>query len=228
MIPSIWNDNTYKDFIKYLYSLQDIGYRDFHQGIVVDSKYEIIGIRLPIMRNVSKELFKGLDKGNLYEEVMIEGLVISKIKDEDTFYKYFNKYIDKIDNWALCDTFSSSIKIVEKYLDKYFKICKDLIKSNKDFRVRLGFVMILGHFISNDRVDEILKLIDESNSDKYYINMARAWLIAELYIKEKNKTLEFIKNNNVDKFTINKAISKINDSYRVSKEEKEYLKQFRK
>ena len=235
MIPSTWNKNTYKEFVDYLDSIKDNKYKEFHNSLVKDSKYEILGIRLPILRNISKEISKtniedylNINKGNFYEEIMIEGLVIANIKDEKIFYKYFNSYIDKIDNWALCDTFCNSIKIVEKYPDKYYKIALELSKSSKEFRSRVGLIMILSHFINEDNVKEILELVNNIHSDKYYINMAIAWLVAEIYIKYRSYGLEFIKNNNLDKFTHNKTISKINDSFRVTKEEKELLKKYRK
>ena len=235
MIPNTWNNTTYKDFINYLKSIKDEKYKEFHSKIVNNSKYEIIGIRSPISKSIAKEISKtnieeylNIKKGNYYEEVLIEGLVISKLKDEELFYKYFTNYIDKIDNWAICDSFSSSIKIVEKYEDKYFNICLDLINTNAEYKVRLGIVMILNHFINKENAKIIIDIIDNINSDKYYINMAIAWLVAEMYIKEKDITLKYIKNNHLDKFTQNKAISKINDSYRVSKEEKELLKKYRK
>ena len=235
MIPNNWNNNTYKEFVKYLESIQDKQYKEFHSKICNNSKYEIIGIRAPISKSIAKEIAKtniedylNIKKGKYYEEILIEGQVISKIRDEEVFYKYFNNYIDKIDNWALCDSFSASIKIVEKYPDKYFDICINLINTNEEYKVRLGLVMILNHFINDKNIDRIINIIDNIHSDKYYINMAISWLIAELYIKHKDKTLHFIKNNNLDKFTQNKAISKINDSLRISKEEKEELKKYKK
>ena len=58
--------------------------------------------------------------------------------------------------------------------------------------------------------------------------MAEAWLICEMYIKYPKEIKKFLENNNLNKFTQNKAISKIHDSYRVSKEEKELLKILKK
>ena len=209
-IPKKWNKESYKEFVKYLISLQDLKYKEFHSSLVLNSKYEMIGIRVPIMRNIAKKIAKTnvvefLDNAqdNYYEEVMIQGLVISHIKDEELFYKYFKNYINKIDNWALCDTFCSSIKCIRKYEDKYFN-----------------------EAINNLNI--IFNTLNKINSDKFYINMAQAWLVCELYIKYPEETKEFIKNNSLNKFTQNKAISKINDSYRVSKEDKEMLKKYRK
>ena len=235
MIPTVWNKDNYNEFIKYLLSLEDIKYRDFNKSIVLNSKYEMIGIRLPIMRDIAKkisktnieEFLKNI-KDKYYEEVMIEGLVISHIKEEEIFYKYFKKYINKIDNWALCDSFCNSIKIVRKYEDKYFNEAVNLSLQKQEFISRTGLIIILNHFINKDNLNVIYDTLNKINSDKFYINMAQAWLVCELYIKFPNETLKFIKNNSLNKFTQNKAISKIHDSYRISKEEKDNLNKFRK
>ena len=235
MIPGVWNKETYKEFTKYLKSLEDKKYKDFNKSIVLNSKYEMIGIRLPIMRDIAKKISKTNIEAFLkyignkyYEEIMIEGLVIALIKDEEIFYKYFKEYIKKIDNWALCDSFCNSIKIVRKYEDKYFNEAINLSLSNDEFISRVGLVIILNHFINKDNLNIIYDTLNKISSDKFYINMAEAWLICEIYIKYPNETIVFIKNNNFNKFTQNKAISKIRDSYRITKEEKDLLNKFRK
>ena len=230
-----WNKENYKEFIKYLMSVQDTKYREFHSSLVLNSKYDMIGIRVPIMRNISKEIAKGnieefltIAQDKYYEEVMIQGLTISHIKDEKLFYKYFKKYINKIDNWALCDSFCSSIKIVRKYEEKYFSEAIKMALNESEFISRIGLVMILNHFIKEDNLDTIFNTLNKIKSDKFYINMAEAWLICEMYIKYPIIVKEFLKENNLNKFTQNKAISKIHDSYRVSQEDKELLNNYRK
>ena len=230
-----WNEENYKEFVKYLTSIQDKKYREFHSSLVLNSKYEMIGIRVPIMRDIARGIAKGdierfleYAQNKYYEEVMIQGLVISHIKDEKLFYKYFNEYINKIDNWALCDIFCSSIKIVRKYEEKYFTEATKMAVSNNEFVSRVGLVVILNHFIKQNNLDAILDTLNKIQSDKFYINMAEAWLLCEMYIKFPNETQDFLKKNNLNKFTQNKAISKIHDSYRVSKEEKELLNIYRK
>ena len=230
------NKNNYDEFIKYLFSLKDDKYKEFHSSLVLNSKYEMIGIRVPIMKNIAKAISKEIDieeflkisKDKYYEEVMIQGLLISHIKDEKIFDKYFNNHIKKIDNWALCDTFCSSINIVEKYEDKYFNQALELSLNNKEFISRVGLVLILDHFINKDNLNKIYEVLNKIDSDLFYINMAEAWLVCELYIKYPKETKEFLKDNKLNKFTQNKSISKIHDSYRVSKEEKDYLNKLRK
>ena len=222
------------EFEKYLMTFQDLKYRDFHSSLVLNSKYKMIGIRTPIMKDIAKEIAKSnmyefLDavENNYYEEVMIEGLVISHIKDEKEFYTYFKKHIPKIDNWALCDSFTSSIKIVRKFKDKYFREAVKLSLNKKEFYSRVGLVMILNHFIEKENLNIIFDTLNKIESDKFYINMAEAWLLCDVYIKYPKETKEFLKSNNLNKFTQNKAISKIHDSYRVSKEEKEMLNKYK-
>jgi 3-methyladenine DNA glycosylase AlkD len=229
MIPNNWNKKSYKEFIEYLISIKDEKYKEFNSSICL-SKYEMLGIRLPILKKIAKDIsktnieeFLKISNDKYYEEVMIQGLVISNIKEEDIFYNYFKVYIYKIDNWAICDSFCNSIKIVEKYEDKYFKKAIELALNEEEFISRVGLIILLNHFIKEENLEKIFDTLNKIESDKYYINMAEAWLVCEIYTKFPNQTLEFIKNNNLNKFTHNKSISKIHDSYRVSSKEKEYL-----
>lgn len=231
MIPKVWNEKTYEEFFLYLKSLKDDKYREFSQGLCI-SKYEMLGIRIPILRKIAKQIkdvsFLDVVLNNYFEEVMLEGLVIANIKDEKLFYKYFKKYIKKIDDWSLCDTFCNSIKIVRKYQDKYFKEAIKLCKSDKEYIVRVGLIIILDHFIYENNLKDILETVDNIKSDKYYINMAQAWLICELYIGYPEEIEKYLKNNQLSKFTHNKAISKIRESFRVSQSQKDYLNTLKK
>ena len=235
IIISQWNEETYKSFVDYLISIQDMKYKEFHSSLVLNSQYEIIGIRLPIMRDIAKKIAKGnieefltYAQDKYYEEVMIQGLVIAHIKNEELFYKYFKKHIVKIDNWALCDSFCSAIKIVRKYEEKYFNEAIKMALNESEFVSRVGLVMLLNHFVDQNNLETIFDTLNKIQSDKFYINMAEAWLVCEIYIKFPKEAKDFIKKNNLNKFTQNKSISKIHDSYRVSKEEKELLNKFRK
>ncbi len=236
MIPEKWNKESYYDFINYLKSNGDEEYKKFHGSLVNNSKYEIIGIRLPNMRKIAKEIanktniedFLKYVENRYYEEIMIQGLVISHIKKEEVFWKYFKEHIKKIDNWALCDTFCNSIKIVEKYEDKYFNEAVNMSLNKDEFISRVGLVIILSHFVEEKNLKTIFETLNKIDTDKFYVNMAEAWLVCELYIKYPKETLKFIKDNKLNRFTHNKAISKIHDSYRVSKEEKDYLNTFKR
>lgn len=237
MIPEKWNKKSYKTFVdETLMNMADKEYKEFHSSIVLNSKYTMIGIRVPQMRALAKDIAKKTNiedflscaQDRYYEEVMIQGLVISHIKDESSFYKYFKEQVKKIDNWALCDTFCSAIKIVEKNEEKYFKEMIKMSLSANEFTARVGLVTILDHFINEENLTKIFETLNKISSDKFYINMAEAWLVCEMFTKYPNETMKFLESNEMNAFTQNKSISKINDSYRVSEGDKKKVKKYRK
>lgn len=228
-----WNLKDYKKYEDYLFSLQDLDYQKFHSKIT-KTNYKIIGIRVPLMRKIADNIYKGnylkyLESydNNYYEEIFIRGIVISKIKDINILIKQMKEFVLKIDNWAICDSFCNSLKIVNKNKDIFWDEILNFIKSDKEFVVRVGIILILNFYIEEKYLDKIFDIFDNLNTDKYYINMAISWTICEMYIKYKDKTLKYMQKNKLNSFVQNKTISKIKDSYRISKEEKEYLNQLK-
>ena len=218
-----------------LYKIQDLKYKEFHSSLCpnVDN---IIGVQVPKLREIVKELVKTNPKEYLeleditfYEEKVIQGLLIgtSKLSIEET-KENLKKFIPKIDSWAVCDVVCSSLKITNKYKDEMWEFLNDYINSNKEFEIRFCIVMYLDYYLNDEYIDRVIKNISNIQSDKYYVQMAIAWLLSVSYIKQKEKTLEYIKNNGLNDFTYNKALQKITESYRVSKEEKEFIKRMKR
>ncbi len=229
-----WNIANYKLFINYFKDLGENDYKKLNEKIIF-TKYEIIGIRLPKLRAISKEISKGdyksylsISNNNYYEEVMIKLLVIANIKDLEECIYYFDKSINLIDNWALCDTFCNSLKIVNKNKDYFFSKIKELVNSKETYFIRVGFILLLNYYVEEKYLNDIFTFLDYIKSDEYYVNMAKAWLVCEIFIKYEKLGFKYLKNNKLDKFTQNKSISKIRDSLRVSKEMKNYVLKFRK
>lgn len=221
--------------LKQLYEMQDLKYKEFDSSLCpnVDN---IIGVQVPKLRAIAKELVKEnqreyleLENIEYYEEKVIQGLMIgmSNLTIEDT-KKYLEKFIPKIDSWAVCDIVCSSLKLSKKYQKEIWGFLDKYIKSYKEFEIRFAVVMYLDYFLNDEYIDRVIKNISKIKSDKYYVQMAIAWLLAESFIKQKEKTKEYLKNNKLDNFTHNKAIQKIIDSYRVSQEDKEFVRTLRR
>lgn len=234
IIPNIWTKETYKEFITDLTKLSDSNYLNFNKKLVF-TKYKMLGIRVPLIRKLAKKISKTNIKSYLnsssfstYEEILLYGILISYLDSLDDFNYYLEKFLPMIDNWAICDMTVCGFKIISKSQKYFFKKIRKYLNSNEEFIVRVGLIMLMNFYLTDEYIDEIFNLIDNINSDKYYVNMAIAWLISELYIKHKEKTVKYLKNNKLDKFTHNKAISKIKDSYRVTKEEKDNLTALKK
>lgn len=228
----IWNKDTYKDFINYLFSLKDEKYKGFHSKIT-DTKLEIIGIRVPILRNIAKRIkktniedFFKLVNNTYYEEIFIYGVLLANSKEE-IVDKYLLDFINRIDNWAVCDSFCSSLKIVNKKSGKYWIYFTNLIDLDKEFQTRVSIIIMMDYYLNDNYIDRVLKIVTSIDSDKYYINMAISWLLSMAIIKYEDKVINIIRSKTLNKFVQNKTISKINDSYRINKNIKNMLKEYR-
>ena len=228
-----WNKQTYAELIEYLYSNADETYRDFTRKLLNDNKTTVIGIRIPKLRKIARYIVKNDYKGFIkynshttHEEKLLHGLILGYLKiDKEEVLKLIDEFMPHNNNWAINDTTTNNLKIFKNisldYLDKY-------LKSNNPWETRFGLTLLISHYINEDNIDKILKICDNVKHDDYYVKMANAWLLSICYIKFSQKTLKYLMNNNLDKFTFNKTISKICDSYQVSKEDKNYLKSLRR
>ena len=233
-LNNTWDEVQYNKLINYLNNIGEEKYKDFNSKLVL-TKYKMYGIKVPILRDIAKKIsktniisFLDIVKSNSYEEVMIEGLVISYIKEVDLCIKYFNKFINKIYNWAICDTCISSMKIVNKNKELFLKQIKKYIKSKNEYVVRVGVVLLLNYYIEDSYIDLVFDIIDSINREDYYINMAIAWLVSVCFVKYRNKTFKYLNDNKLNRFTYNKSIQKIIESYRVSLEDKEILRSMKR
>lgn len=220
--------------IKKLKENKDLKYKEFNSKII-STKYPMIGVKTPILKNIAKEISKKDYKTFLqnkntdyYETVLIEGFVISNIKDIKEALIYFDKFIKKIDNWAICDMTVSSMKIVKKNKDIFKDKIKEYLNSKEEFTVRVGIILLLDYYLEEEYLDEVFSLIDNIKREEYYINMAIAWLISIALIKYKDKTLKYLKVCNLDDFTYNKALQKARESKRISKEDKKYYQKLKR
>lgn len=224
-----WDNKSYNKYIDYLKKISDTKTRDFNVRIF-NTNYEVLGIKTPILRMIAKDISKtNIDQffelcGNTYfEEVMIEGLVISYIKDENKFLNYLNKFMYKIDSWALSDTLVSSYKIFKK--GDFSSYAFGLILDSREYFVRVGYIILLNYYIDDDHISDILSICQKESS-YYYVNMAISWLIQACFIKYRENVLDLLKSKKLSAFVQNKAISKIRESLKVSEEDKELVKQY--
>lgn len=227
-----WNEDSYKDFVKYLLSLQDLKYKEFNSRLI-NTKLEIIGIRVPMLRIIAKKILKtdvekffSLVNNKYYEEVFLEGIVLAN-GSEEKLDKYLMNFISKIDNWGICDSFCSSLKIINKKQGKYWIYFTGLIDPSKEFQTRVSLIILMNYYLNNNYIDRVLKIVSSIKTDYYYINMAISWLLSVAIINYKDKVIGLLKEKSLGKFVQNKTISKISDSYRVDKKTKDLVKKFR-
>lgn len=218
-----------------LLNLSTNKYKNF-QCKLVPNISNIMGVSIPNIRKYSKGLTydEKLDYINNYdyeylEEIILMGLIICDLKlPIEEILKYTEKYINLIDNWCSCDIFCSSFHITNQNKNIIFSFIQKYLNSNNEFYIRFSLVMLINYFICDEYIDEVFRIIDNVWCSKYYDKMALAWLISMVYIKYKDRTISYLKNCNLDKFTYNKSIQKIIESNKVSKEEKDFIRLLKK
>lgn len=220
------------DILSFLLKNKDDKYKKFNDKII-NTNMKIIGVRTPIVKSLARNLYKEYYdfnnyRFNYYEEVLLEGYVISYEKDQTILIDKLEKFINKIDNWAICDMVCAASKGLKKDKELTFSFINKYITCNNVWKVRFCFVILLNYFIEEKYLNIIFKYCDNDKNDFYYVMMSKAWLISECYIKYPNETLRYLKNTKIDKVTYNKTISKICDSYRVSVDDKTLLKKMKK
>ena len=220
-----------------LKQLADEKYREFHKGLCPGTE-NILGIRVPVLRDYAKklakeyeikELLKNIDN-EYYEEIMLQGMLIGLEKDNDMqdILKDIEEFVPKIDNWAVCDVFCAGLKITKKHKKEMWDFLQAYVTSGKEFEIRFGVVMILDYYITEEYLKKDFSIFDHIKSNQYYVQMAVAWAISICLIKFYDKTIEYLKNAKIDKFTYNKALQKAIESYRISDEQKAELRKMKK
>jgi len=234
LIKDKWDEKTYKEFTEFLLQNKKPGLAEF-AGKLIFTKYKIIGVATPVMTKIIKDVVKGdIDgfikhsKTDFYEQVGTMGQVVVTAKmDIETRKKYLLQYIDLIDNWALNDGAACAFKILHKQQAEYYAFLKDLLEGGT-YSIRFALCCFMNYYLTDEYIDDVLRFTNEVTNKEYYVMMMQAWLVATAFVKQREKTLAFIKNNNLAKTTQNKAIQKIRESNRVTKEDKEMLVAFKK
>lgn len=110
--------------------------------------------------------------------------------------------------------------------DIAFEYAERYINSDDPFVRRWGYVMFISKLCRTRPVMERLLPLFKNDSE-YYVQMAQAWLLAELCIFFPEDILSYMKNNDLSYSINGKAIQKICDSFRISRDDKERFKSIR-
>lgn len=217
-----------------LFELQDLKYRDFHSKLMPTvSKEKIIGVRVPELRKFAKEFNKSDLKTDFlntlpheyYEEDNLHAFLIEQIKDFDECISALDSFLLFVNNWATCDMMTP--KVLGKNPEKLYKKIEEWAKSEHTYTVRFAIVTLMKFFMDEHLDKKHLSLLLSIKSDEYYINMAIAWYLATALSSNWDLVIPYIENGKFDKWIHNKAIQKAIESYRITKEQKEYLKKLK-
>ncbi|MCD7971624.1 MAG: DNA alkylation repair protein [Candidatus Azobacteroides sp.] len=215
-----------------LHTLAETNYKKFKEKLI-PTKYEILGIRMPALKKLAKELAKDPDvdfylknaEYTTYEHIMLYGLVLGQIKNlsPETFFRYLDPLILRFDNWAHVDCIITFPSLFKKYPDEMLSHFLPLKTHGGEFTKRTFVLFLMAHCMDEAHIDTTLKHLSEVPQGQYYTDMSIAWALSVGLIKFYDKTISYLEQKVFTRFVHNKAIQKARESYRVSPELKEHL-----
>lgn len=217
-----------------LWELQDTEYRDFHAKLIPTVALEaIIGVRTPEVRKLAKKLAKDPEIGEFlaqlphryYDENNIHAFVVEQIKDYEECLVQTERFLPYIDNWATCDMMVP--KVFAKHKEELLEPIGRWIASGDTYTIRFGVGMLMRFYLDEDFRPEYPRQVAEICSEEYYVNMMRAWYFATALTKQYEAIIPYFEEQRLDKWTHNKAIQKACESYRVTAEQKSYLRKLK-
>ena len=220
-----------KQIEKELFGMQDKEYALLQQKIIPTADPgSVIGVRTPALRAFAKVLYK--DEGcakfltslphKYFDENQLHAFVISLEKDFDKCVKEVEAFLPYVDNWATCDQMSP--KAFKKQPERLLPYIKKWIRSDETYTVRFAIGMLMEHFLGDNFLPEYADMVAEVKSEEYYINMMRAWYFATALAKQYDAIIPYVENKALDDWTHNKTIQKSIESYRITDEQKQYLR----
>lgn len=224
-------NQTAKTIQEHLLSIQDIPYRDFHAKLMPTiEKDRIIGIRVPVLRAYAKEVVKTTDVepflSNLphyyYEENNLHAFIIGMTKDFAACLSQMEAFLPYIDNWATCDM--GAPKAFAKQKEKLLPHIEQWLGSTHTYTVRFGINMLMRLFLDQDFKVEYAEKVAAVKSEEYYVNMMIAWYFATALAKQYDAIIPFLEQPVLETWTHNKTIQKACESYRITPEQKKYLR----
>lgn len=219
---------------KQLFELQDMAYRDFHSRLMPDiDKETVIGIRVPVLRKYAKsivetELAEKFIKELphcYYEENNLHMMLITGIKDYEKCLSEIERFLPYIDNWATCDF--PAPKCFENHKEDLLPVIKRWIASSETYTIRYGIGMLMRLYLDADFDPEYVRIVAEVKSDEYYVNMMIAWYMATALAKQWDAVIPYIEEHRMSDWVHRKTIQKAVESYRITDEQKRYLKGYR-
>ena len=217
-----------------LFQLQDEKYRDFQSKLIPNLEASVmIGVRTPELRKLSREMVRRENIGEFldalphryFDENQLHAFILSEIRDYDRCVEAVCRFLPYVDNWATCDQMSP--KVFRRNRQALLPHIREWIDSGKTYTVRFGIGMLMSHFLDEGFDQTYAETVASIRSEEYYVNMMIAWDFATALVGHYEEILPFLEEKRLDPWTHNKAIQKAIESYRITEEQKAYLRTLR-
>ena len=190
----------------------------------------VIGVRTLELRQYEKQLVKNEEitiflrdlPHRYFDEDQLHAFIVSEIKDYDRCADEVDRFLPYVNNWATCDQMSP--KVFRKHRTELLQSIRKWIDSEETYTIRFGIGMLMEHYLDEDFDPAYPETVARIRSEEYYVNMMIAWYFATALAKQYDQIIPFIEDRRLDVWTHNKTIQKAVESYRITPEQKEYLK----
>lgn len=224
-----WTQSDYDSLLTKLQTHADQNYKEFLQRLIPGAQ-NILGVRMPVLRKIAKSIANGnideflaVSKDTYHETVLLEGLVISYSKVQiHKLLGLCQSFIPKIDNWAVCDTFATSLKISDEDKPRFLSFTLEFL-SGSEYEKRFVLVILLSKYLTQNNLDLIFNVCGRVEGS-YYVKMAVAWLLSFCFIEFSDRTTRFLENCTLDDWTYNKTLQKIVESNKIDTQTKQQIK----
>jgi 3-methyladenine DNA glycosylase AlkD len=216
-----------------LYQQADKKYAAF-SGKLLPPGTRLIGVRLPALRCLARQLaadraevigWLSQASDDFFEERMLQGLVIGALYVEFfTRIGLIRSFLPKIDNWSICDSCCASLKCLRPDREQLWPFLMECLASPAPYTQRFAVVMLLDHYADKEYAPKALAAFDAIQTGHYYVKMAIAWAVSVYFIKAPDITRRWLPGCRLDAFTRTKALQKAIESYRVTNEDKVWLR----
>lgn len=231
-----WDEIAYLQYKNDLCAQTDEQYRQFQRKLILTSKEPILGVRLPILQRIARQIAKGdadgflrLCRADSFEEVMVEGLVLAHMRlPFAEKAERIGAFLPKINNWSVCDSFCAALKIKPSEKEAAYLLCRKYFSSPAEYERRFAVVFAMDALLCDAYIDNLLSDFSAVPREEYYVSMAVAWAVSVCFVHHRDKTLHFLQSDGIaDADTYIRALQKITDSCRVSTEDKQMIRQMR-
>lgn len=229
---------TYGQLLAALAEKKDEAYRQFNERIVNIPAGTSVGVRTPDLRALGKALVReeGFDLDALlaFPDEVFE---VRLLKCFAVGYKkmpfsekcaYIDRCVPVIDGWAVCDLFCSTLKEIKNHREEFLPQLRGYVERGAEFSQRFAYILLLDCYMEEEYLPTIFSLVGQANTQYYYTHMGAAWLLAEVLVKFFDCGVQYLKESVLDKKTLNKAIQKARESYRLTETQKNLLKSLKK
>ena len=155
--------------------LEDQRYRNGHLCVInALSDTKILGVHIPELKKLAKDLSKRSDAANIlasfeqefhkgalcFEEKIVWGLLINALNaSEEQKYANLGAFVPAMDNWAVCDTICCNIKWI-KDKNALWEFLQPYFDSDKEFEVRFAVVMSMIFFLDAESFPKVASRLD--------------------------------------------------------------------